>query len=81
MVVKSPKIRVNINIQYIGRDHSKYSGVFIYKHLSWGAHRQHVNNRVAKNIGKIHKLRYYLDLKTLRELYHTIIFLTSTMAI
>ena len=81
MVVKSPKIRVNINIQYIGRDHSKYSGVFIYKHLSWDAHIQHVNNRVAKNIGKIHKLRYYLDLKTMRELYHTIIFLTSTMAI
>lgn len=48
MVVKSPNIRVNINIQYIGRDHSKYSGVFIYKHLSWGAHIQHVNNRVAK---------------------------------
>lgn len=69
IVVKSPNIRVNINIQYIGRDHSKYSGVIIYKHLSWGAHIQHVNNRVAKNIGKIHKLRYYLDLKIMRELY------------
>ena len=38
MVVTSPKIQVEIN-----------TGVFIDKHLSWGAHIQHVNNRVAKN--------------------------------
>ena len=61
MVVTSPKIQVEIN-----------TGVFIDKHLSWGAHIQHVNNRVAKNIG-INKLRYYQELKTMM-LYYTLIF-------
>ena len=48
--------------------------MFIDKQLSWGAHIQHVNNRVAKNIGIINKLRYYLDLTTMRQLYYTLIF-------
>lgn len=62
-IVTSPKIQVDINI-----------GVFIDKHLSWGAHIKHVNNRVAKNIGIINKLRYYQELKTMRQLYYTLIF-------
>jgi len=75
MVVTSPKKRVDINIQYIERkDHIKYLGVFIDKHLNWGAHIQHVNNKVAKNIGIINKLRHYLDLKTMKQLYYTLIF-------
>ena len=49
MVVTSPKIQVDINIQYIGCEyHIKYLGVFINKLLSWGAHVQHVNERVSK---------------------------------
>ena len=63
MVITSPKIQVEIN-----------TGVFIDKHLSWDAHIQHVNNRVAKNIGIINKLRYYQELKTMRQLYYTLIF-------
>ena len=62
MVVTSPKIQVEIN-----------TGVFIDKYLSWGAHIQHVNNRVAKNISIINKLRYYQELKTMM-LYYTLIF-------
>ena len=75
MVVTSPKKRFDITIQYIERkDHIKYLGVFIDNHIEWGAHIQHVNNRVAKNIGIINKLRHYLDLTTMRQLYYTLIF-------
>jgi flagellin-specific chaperone FliS len=33
---------------------------------------KHVNSKIAKNIGIINKLRYYLDLKMLKQLYYTL---------
>ena len=35
---------------------------------------KHVNNEIAENTGIINKLRYYLDLKTLEQLYYTLIY-------
>ena len=31
---------------------------------------QHVNNRLAKNLGILNKLRYYVSISTLRQLYY-----------
>ena len=72
MVLTSSKKKVHINIER--KDHIKHLGVFIDKHLNWGAHIQHVNNKVAKNISIINELRYYLDLITMKQLYYTFIF-------
>ena len=35
---------------------------------------KHVNKKIAKNTGIINKLRYYLDLKTLEQLYYTLVY-------
>ena len=40
----------------------------------WGPQIQHISNRVAKNNGIINKLRYHLNLKVMKQLYHTLIF-------
>ena len=32
------------------------------------------NSKLAKNIGIINKLRYYVDLKTLKQLYYSLIY-------
>ena len=42
-------------------------------HLEWEPQIQHVNNKLAKNVGLINKLRHYLDFFTLKQLYYTLI--------
>ena len=64
--------RINPNIER--KSYIKYLGVFIDEHLRWGPQIQHISNRVAKNIGIINKLRYHLNLKVMKQLYHTLIF-------
>lgn len=49
-------------------------GVFIDEHLKWDAHLQHINNKITKNIGILFKLRHYLPLSTLKQLYYTLIY-------
>ena len=36
----------------------KYLGIFLDGHLSWEYQIKHVNNKIAKNVGIITKLRY-----------------------
>ena len=37
--------------------------------LQWEPQIQHVNNKLAKNVGIINKLRHYLDFHMLKQLY------------
>ena len=41
------------------KDYINYLGVYIDKHLNWQPQILHVNNKLAKNIGILSKLRYY----------------------
>ena len=38
------------------------------EHLQWKPQIQHVNNKLAQNVGIIDKLRHYLDLRMLKRL-------------
>ena len=38
------------------------------EHLQWKPQIQHVNNKLAQNVGIIDKLRHYLDLPMLKQL-------------
>ena len=51
----------------------KYLGVFIDDCLKWEAQLQYINNKITKNIGILYKLRYYVSMKTLKQLYYTLI--------
>ena len=52
----------------------KYLGVYLDQNLHWGPQTQHINSKLAKNVGIINKLRYYVDLHTLRQLYFSFIY-------
>ena len=52
----------------------KYLGVFIDQNLYWGPQIQHINNKLMKNVGIINKLRYYVDIHTLKQLYYSLIY-------
>ena len=52
----------------------KYLGIYLDEHLQWEPQIQHVNNKLAKNVGIINKLRHYLDFYMLKQLYYTLIY-------
>ena len=56
------------------KSYIKYLGIFLDEHLSWEYQIKHVNNKIAKNVGIITKLRYYLDLSMLKQLYYTLVY-------
>ena len=39
-----------------------------------GAQLQHINNKITKNIGILFKLRHYMPMSTLKQLYYTLIY-------
>jgi hypothetical protein len=49
----------------------KYLGAYIDNKLNWKYQIKHVQSKIAKNLGILKKLRYYTDLKILKQLYHT----------
>ena len=75
LITNSNKKVRDIQIKNIEkRDFIKYLGIYIDKNLNWDYQIKHVNNKIAKNTRIINKLRYYLDLKTLKQLYYTLIY-------
>ena len=75
MLVTSSKKQVHLNINNIERkSYIKYLGIYLDEHLQWEPQIQHVNNKLAKNVGIINKLRHYLDFHMLKQLYYTLIY-------
>ena len=83
MIVKSPyKRQLNITIKLKGKNNSihvierknyiKYLGVFIDSTLSWKNHVSYICSRLAKCTGIITKLRHYLSLTQLKQIYYTL---------
>ena len=92
MIVKSPQKRGgNINIKFTNKDgtcifiekkdHIKYLGVLIDEKLSWKYHIAYVSSRIARNIGIFSKLRHYMSLAQLKQLYYSLIYPYITYAI
>lgn len=86
MIIKSPRKKEigNINIKLTNKDgttnslekkdHIKYLGVFIDDKLSWKYHVAYVCSRIARNIGIFYKLRHYMSLSQLKQLYYSLIY-------
>ena len=56
------------------KDYIKFLGVYLDKHLNWQLHIQHVNNNLAKNLGMLSKLKHYIDLNILKQIYYALIY-------
>ena len=54
-------------------DHIKYLGVFLDEKLSWKHHIAYVCSRIAQNTGIFTKLRHYMSLAQLKQLYYSLV--------
>ena len=74
ILISSARKTVRININNIERmSFIKYLGVYMHEHLNWEPQIQHVNNKLAKNIVILYKVRKYVDLNVLKKLYYTLV--------
>ena len=74
MSVSSSRCHPKINIAGIEqKDYIKYL-VYKDKHLDWQPQTQHVNNKLAKNLQILSKLRYFIDLNILKQLNYVLIY-------
>ena len=79
ILVSSSRLSGSINVNDIKiQSQIKYLGAYIDQHLNWGPQ---INNKLAKNIGIITKLRHYVNLHTLKQLYYSFIYPYLTYAI
>ena len=75
MIISSARLRSYIHIpDIVHKTQIKYLGIYIDQSLHWGPQIQHINNKLAKNTAIIHKLRYFVDLHTLKQLYYSFIY-------
>ena len=77
MIITSPNKKTSIRITACNTEQKsqiKYLDVLIDEHLKWDAQLQHINNKMTKNIGILFKLRHYVPISTLKQLYYTLIY-------
>ena len=79
--ISSSRLSGSINVKNIKiKSQIKYLGVYIDHHLHWGPQIKHINNKLAKHIGIITKLRHYVNLHTMKQLYYSLIYPYLTYA-
>ena len=76
MTVSSPqeanKLKLNLrNIEE--KNYIKYLGICIDKNLNWAPHIQHINSKISKYLGILFRLRHFLTLNTLKQIYYSLI--------
>ena len=93
IIIKSPKkkltnpidIKLNNNDRTSTilerKDRVKYLGVLIDDKISWNFHISYICSRISKNTGIFYKLRSYLSLQQLKQLYYSLIYPYITYAI
>ena len=59
------------NIQQVNK--TKFLGIVIEEHLNWTLHISHLCNIIARNVGILQKLRYFIPTYVLKILYHSLI--------
>ena len=52
---------------------TKFLGIIIEEHLNWAMHINHLCNIIARNVGILQKLRYFIPAYVLKILYHSLI--------
>ena len=75
LVSSSSRLSGSINVKNIKiKSQIKYLGVYIDHHLHWGPQIKHINNKLAKDIEIITKLRPYVKMHTMKQLYYSFIY-------
>ena len=72
LVSSSSRLSGSINVKNIKiKSQIKYLGVYIDHHLHWGPQIKYINNKLAKDIEIITKLRHYVKMHTMKQLYYS----------
>ena len=85
MIIKSSRKKdASIDIMLTSKDGTtfslerkssiKYLGVMIDDTMSWKHHISYICSRISRNTGIIAKLRHYLSIKQLKQLYYNLIY-------
>ena len=53
---------------------TKFLGVIIDHKFKWNDHITYVRNKISKSIGILYKIRRFLDMNTLIQMYHSFVF-------
>ena len=51
---------------------TKFLGIYIDEHLSWKIHINNLAKKIARNVGMLNKLKYFLPLYTMKTLYYSL---------
>ena len=80
---KTPNnIEIIINDQLLKQEYTiKYLGLILDCNLSWKDHISFVESKVKRSIDILSKLRYFVSLNTLRNLYYALIYPFLTYAL
>ena len=69
------QLTIKINRNAInGKDSIKYLGVLIDSTLSWKNHIINISKQISRAIGIMYKLRPFLPLKVIRNVYYSVIY-------
>jgi Reverse transcriptase (RNA-dependent DNA polymerase) len=76
---RKPSPPLNINLLIDGNiipqvTHTKFLGVIIDQHLNWSEHIKIVSMKIAKNVGVLNRLAFYVPKKVLLNLYYSLIY-------
>ena len=68
------KLEIKINDTLVEEtDSTKYLGTFIDNKLTWKKQIQHIKSKLAKGIGMISKIRYYVDEACLLKMFYSFV--------
>ena len=81
VIFHSPKKNISHNITLkicnkaiCQKDSIKYLGITIDCHLNWKQHIFNISKKISRSIGIMYKLRYYLKLKMLVNIYYSLVY-------
>ena len=71
---KKNKLEIKINGTKVEeKENTKYLGTFIDNNLTWKTQIQHIKSRLARGIGLISRIRYFVDEACLLKMYHSFV--------
>ena len=86
MIIKSPKKKMHNTFDIkilnnedsshslIQKDHIKYLGVLIDETISWKHHISFICSKISRNSGIFLKLRHFISLQHLKQLYYNLVY-------
>ena len=69
-----PQIELNMGNAILEKVKTiKYLGVILDEDFIWSAHIKRVKTKIANSVGILSKLRYYVNIETLIQVYHALV--------